>query len=468
MTNERVFRDVFELTGVPDIGAFYREKVFVWKSVYQGYYEPWHLISAPTVADPRARRELFRLNAAKALCRELSSLVWSEMCAVRVGVPGREDLEERVNACLQEVFRENGLPGRMGPFIEKCLALGSGAVKVWPEGGRVRIGLCGADQFVPLSWRDGKITEGLFISRFSRGGKNYTRLEWHTLRDGGAYVRTETYASEPGEDILGRRVEAGSAERVPFGGPLFTCVSVPFGGGEDIPLGQSLFGGALGTLRALDICFDSFVREFRLGKKRLIVPSRAVRSAVDPATGEMRRFFDAEDEAWEALTCDDAQDLKVEDNTPGLRVQEHVDALNALLGILCVQTGFSAGAFSFEKGEGLRTATEVVSENSKTFKTVRSAQNRFAEALEEMTRRILSLAAGMGLLPGEVTECDLRVKAVFDDGITQDRQTTLKEGVTLVGAGLLSRERFLTDPRYGQGMTEEEARREIGRIRNES
>ena len=98
-------------------------------------------------------------------------------------------------------------------------------------------------------------------------------------------MRTETYASEPGEDILGRRVEAGSAERVPFGGPLFTCVSALFGGGEDIPLGQSLFGGALGTLRALDICFDSFVREFRLGKKRLIVPSRAVRSAVDPATG---------------------------------------------------------------------------------------------------------------------------------------------------------------------------------------
>ena len=56
----------------------------------------------------------------------------------------------------------------------------------------------------------------------------------------------------------------------------------------------------------------------------------------------------------------------------------------------------------------------------------------------------------------------------FDDGVTQDRQTNISEGVMLVGAGLLSRFTFLTDRKYGQGLTEGEAREELERIREEN
>ena len=55
----------------------------------------------------------------------------------------------------------------------------------------------------------------------------------------------------------------------------------------------------------------------------------------------------------------------------------------------------------------------------------------------------------------------------YDDGVTQDRQTNINEGVTLVGAGLLSKYTFLTDPKYGQGLTPEEAEAELQRIRQE-
>ena len=59
------------------------------------------------------------------------------------------------------------------------------------------------------------------------------------------------------------------------------------------------------------------------------------------------------------------------------------------------------------------------------------------------------------------------VQIAFDDGVTQDRQTNLNEGVRLVDAGLLSRLTFLTDPKYGQGLTEKEALAELERIRQE-
>ena len=59
------------------------------------------------------------------------------------------------------------------------------------------------------------------------------------------------------------------------------------------------------------------------------------------------------------------------------------------------------------------------------------------------------------------------VNVVFDDGVTQDRQTNLNEGVMLVGAGLLSKYTFMTDPKYGQGLTPEQAEEELNRIKAE-
>ena len=60
------------------------------------------------------------------------------------------------------------------------------------------------------------------------------------------------------------------------------------------------------------------------------------------------------------------------------------------------------------------------------------------------------------------------VSVTFDDGVTQDRQTNINEGVMLVGAGLLSKYTFLTDKKYGQGLTEAQATEELARIAKEN
>jgi hypothetical protein len=60
-----------------------------------------------------------------------------------------------------------------------------------------------------------------------------------------------------------------------------------------------------------------------------------------------------------------------------------------------------------------------------------------------------------------------QVNIAMDDGITQDRQTNINEGITLVGAGLMSKLTFLTDPKYGQGLTEDAAKLELQRIADE-
>lgn len=501
----REFRNIFELGGVPAFNQYYDFGIFVWKWIYRGFYKAWHLIPAPTIGDPNARREIYRMNAAKAVCAELAGLVWGEECEINVTMDGREQDEDGkepdpLGSFVRDVLTRNAYREKMQENIEQGLALGGAAVKVWheerhdsqgnavPGSGEIRLGYCMADQFVPTTWDNAKVTEGVFISRQAKGGYYYTRLEWHKW-DGLTYtVTNELYrsdmqrgASAESQDILGVRWPLADVfpyldeeTVIPVEESLFSYWRTPIANNLDdnSPLGMSIYGNALETLHALDICYDSFVREFRLGKKRIIVPARAVRTVVDPVSGMPRRYFDPGDETYEALASDDPNDLKINDNSVVLRVQEHVDAINAFLNILCLQIGFSAGTFTFDTSKGLMTATQVVSQNSKTYKTIRTVQNQLRPAIEHMVRNIIDVAVLYGMeWEGQSIESlaagGYHVNIVFDDGITQDRQTNINEGTALVKAGLLSKFKFLTDPKYGQGLTPEEARAELARIKAE-
>ena len=500
----REYKTVFELGGVPAFAQFYDFGIFIWKLLYRGFYKPWHLVAAPNILNDAAKRELYRMNAPKAVCAEIAGLVWGEECAINVSMDGRESTDENpdpLNAFIQSVLCDNAFREKMQESIEQGCALGGSAMKVWrdvrrdSEGNevegtdKIRIGYAMADQFVPIAWDNAQVHEAVFISRVAKKGWYYTRLEWHTW-DGMTYtIRNELYRAEiqkgangDSQDILGIRVPLAEIYPyldeetvVPVGESLFTYWRTPIANNLDdnSPLGMSIYGNALETLHALDICYDSFVREFRLGKKRIIVPARALRTVVDPQSGKMRRYFDATDEAYEALASDDPNDLKITDNSVELRVEEHIAALNAFLSVLCLQLGFSANTFSFDEKSGIKTATEVISENSKTYKTIKTIQNQLAPAIEHIVRSIVDVATLYGMeWEGQSVESlaagGYHVQVVFDDGVTQDRQTNINEGVMLVGAGLLSKKTFMTEKKYGMGLTPEQADAELAQIAKET
>ncbi len=508
----REFKDIFELGGVPAFSQFYYYGVFVWKCLYRGLYKPWHVVPVVAVgAKPNETRQLFRLNTAKAVSAELASLVWGEECEFSVSTAG---WEEQVNEdgviinpdplkeFIADVLRRNAFGEKMQELIEQGMALGGAAIKVWhdvrrdregnelPDTGAIRLGYCMADQFVPIAWDNAQITEGVFISRRARKGWYYTRLEWHRW-DGETYTITnELYkadmqrgANADSQDILGIRCPTAELQEmypglepetvVPVEESLFSYFRTPIANNIDdnSPLGVSIYANALETLHAIDICYDSFVTEFRLGKKKIIVPARFLRAVVDPQTGRQVRYFDPTDETYVGVADDDGNS-GVHDISVELRVEEHVAALNALLSILCLQLGFSATTFSFDAQHGLKTATEVVSENSKTYKTIKTVQNQLRPMLEHLVRNIIDVAILYGMeWQGQSIESlvanGYEVQITFDDGVTQDRQTNLNEGIMLVNSGLLSKLTFLTDRKYGQGMTEKDALAELERIKQE-
>lgn len=491
------FKDIFEVGGVPAFNQFYYFGIFIWKYLYRGYYKPWHRISAPTVKDALHERDLERMDTAKAICAELAGLIWNEQCEISVSQETGKD--QLLDEFVHDVLMKNGFWIKMQEHIEQVLALGGGAIKVWyeekrdgegnvtPNSGNIRLGFCMADQFVPTAWDNTQVTDGVFISRQAKDGYYYTRLEWHKW-DGLTYwISNEAYRSEykqnsakEPQDILGFRYPLSAVypfldEQTPLQGlstSLFAYYRPAIANNldDDSPLGVSIYANALSTLKALDICYDSFVQEFRLGRKRIIVPAQCLRTVQDPITKESRRFFDATDEAYVALKSDDTDALKIQDNTVSLRVGEHEQAINALLSILCLQVGFSAGTFTFDRAQGLKTATEVISENSKTYKTIKGNQLQVKNAITQVIDAIVQVASlydvhWNGTSIRTLSALGWETKVVFDDSILQDRQTNINEGILLATNGLMSKKRFLMEK---LGYTEEEAVQELKEIKQES
>ena len=492
-------KDVFELDGVPAFREYYTLFIFAWQAIYKGYYKAWHCVPLKTPNDPKGKtRTMATMNAGKMACAQMARYVWNERCSITASIDGRDPAAKEpdpLNEFLQEVLRENRFGVAFGDLVEKTMALGGGAVKEWVEvpkdeqgndigEGKIRLGFSMASQFVPTAWDNSRVKCGIFVSREARDGYYYTVVEWHHW-DGNTYrVTNDLYRmpikeTEEPQNILGWWYPLN--EIYPLLSPdtiiedaqtaYFQYIK-PFGANyadDNSPLGMSIYAPAMNTLHGIDIMFDSLQREFVLGKKRIIAPARAMRNAPNPNGGTPQKYFDADDEVWEALATDSPDDLKIYDNSVDLRVNEHITGINGELAILCSQIGFDPGTLAFDQSKGMKTATEVISENSKTFGTVKAHENNIKDALTEMVHAIFDLAVRYGLTyDGTPVERLLangyNVAVQFDDSIIQDKDAEINQGTMLVGAGLMSKKRFMVDT---LGLTDEQAEAELAQIKAE-
>ncbi|MBO5970473.1 MAG: phage portal protein [Clostridia bacterium] len=489
-------KDVFELDGVPAFREYYISYIFPWQAIYKGFYKAWHEVTMKTLNNPKGKKRIMStMNAGKMACTQMARYIWNERCSITASREDSDAEDDPLNDFLQEVLKENRFGTAFGDLLEKSLALGGGALKEWVEipkdengndigEGKIRLGYVMASQFVPTAWDNSRVRSGIFVSREARDGYYYTIVEWHHW-DGNTYrVTNDLYrmpikeTDEP-QNILGWWYPLN--EIYPLLSPDTTIYDAhttffqylrPFGANyadDNSPLGMSIYAPALNTLHGLDVMFDSLQREFVLGKKRIIAPARAMRMSASVNGGNPQRYFDADDEVWEALATDNPDDLKIYDNSVDLRVEPHITGINGDLSILCAQVGFDPGTLSFDATRGLKTATEVISENSKTFSTVKAHENILIDSLEQMVNAIFELAVHYGLTwQGQTIESLIaggyNVSIKFDDSIIQDKDAEINQGTMLVGAGLLSKKKFMIDT---LGYTPEEADAELKQIKAE-
>lgn len=378
-------------------------------------------------------RRVAALNAARAVCSELARLCFSEGTTL-ISADGE------TQSLLQRVLRENSFDQRFPDFLEKVFALGGGVIKAYWDGG-IKLDFVTADCFAPTAWDSRGIYGGAFGSRVFRNGKSFFLAETQELSAEGLVIENKLFTDDgraaklsDAFDNLAEKSVLSGAKR-----PLFVYFRAAGGRGKCPVLGSSVFAGAEDTLKALDIVFDSLNREFVLGKKRIIVPYYAVRGEYDE-NGEIKKYFDANDEVFQALSTTDTEELNIVDNTQTLRVEEHTEAISALLDLLCMQAGLSEGAICFSDGT-LKTAAEVVSRNSRTYRTQSLYRRLIADGLSQLAESICMLAKMAGLLSEQASES---AEVAFADGVSEDEGTRTDRAIKLYAAGLIGKERALS------------------------
>ncbi len=423
-------RQAFPEISVPDVSKYYSEHIERWKDIFENS-PSWRKIKRSGLYK-KEKRNLKRLNVAKCLCDTFSDMTFSEQCNITID---NEQYQKYVN----DVLEVNGFWNNLPELISSAYALGGCCMKVYAENNKPVINYVHADRFVPCEWNGKRITGGIFQSIISKNDSIYTICELYSS----GKVRNRLFKSKSAENI-GTECSLseifGNVEGNIFYNsetPMFSyfkpCVSN--NAEYDTPLGMSIYANCMDTLEALDIAFDSFSREFILGKKRIIVPASSIQVVTDIDSGKQVRYFDADDEVFTALSCEDGENLRITDNTVSLRVAEHVSAINALLNILCFQVGLSAGTLSFDAVQGMKTATEIISQNSKTARTIKCNKNLLIETIEDTINAIIALGKNLGQLP----ETEYSLTVGFNDNIVIDDNTLIDNNIKLVQAGLKSK-----------------------------
>ena len=420
------------------------EQVSEWRSIYEGDGD-WRYARKGGLEG--GYRRVRSISAAQSLCSELAALCFSQQMDMSFGDSGTLKFVEKV-------LQDNGFWSCFPLFLEKMFALGCGVIKVYSEGGKICLDYVDGDAFLPTQYDEKGVYGGVAFSLSASGGTSYLLMENHRRTEEG-YLVTNTLMKKTGggeyrETELSDLYPKLEKETVINGlqKPLFVYFRPACGGNV---LGGSAFANAVDTLEALDTVFDSLQREFVLGKKRIIVPTSALRGEYGK-DGKLHKYFDEQDEVYQAFSPDDREELKIYDNSGTLRVTEHTEALQQLLDLLCMQAGLSAGSLSYHSSY-VKTATEVVARNDKTFRTKTAHQQLIREGLLSVLENIVLL----GVLEGELSPSALEDKPVitFPDSVSRDNASKIDNAIKLLEAGIIDRDKALAEI---YGLTETEAK----------
>ena len=427
-------------TTIPD--SFY-SKVYEWKSWYQGNVKGFHNYTVQN-GERQVKCRRYSLGMGKKLCEDWANLLMNEK--VQITLEGQKEQD-----FIDLVLTENNFTVKANEMQEMKSALGTVAYvprvigQEISESGDIVPGNASGivldyvtiENIYPLSWQNGYVSECAFSSEVTRGGKDYLYLQIHRREDNGNYVienriyryDNEQLADEQLVNVKGFEnippvVHTGSDKRQ-F---VIDRPNIANNVNYLLPTGIAIYANAIDVLQGVDIAYDSYVNEFKLGKKRIMVkPSAAQYLDGSPA-------FDPDDVVFYVMPEDTEDGAVVTPIDMTLRTAEHNTGIQDQLNILSSKCGFGETYYRFDGGS-VATATQVISENSTMFRTIKKMEIVLEQALVELCRILLRM--GNTAMNAGLNE-DVEISIDFDDSIIEDKQTDFSRDMQLLQAGIMN------------------------------
>lgn len=421
---------------------FYR-KIDEWKSWHEGDVKGFHRYKVRNGQNV-VKCKRYTMNMGKKVPEDWANLLMNER--VEITLDGDKEQE-----FIDRVFADNNFRVRANEMQEFAFALGTVAFIPRVVGMQVVDGsaISGSAQGIaidyvtvehiwPLSWHNGVITECAFDSSVTSNGEDYCYLQIHRKENGVYQIENRVYHYD--NDNIGAEVELSEVsgfENVPavvYTGSdrrqfVIDRPNIANNFDYSVPLGVSVYANAIDNLKGVDVAYDSYVNEFLLGKKRIMVKP----AAMEYLDGEP--VFDASDVTYYVLPEDLGNDGAV--ITPidmTLRTADHTTGIQTMLDLLSSKCGFGESHYRFDGGN-LTTATQVISENSTLFRTVKKHEIILEQAIKELCRIILHLgntAMGAGLNEEAAVTID------FDDSIIEDKTSERSNDRQDLAAGIMN------------------------------
>lgn len=418
-----------------------------WLEWYKGYVEKFHeyKIFNGTITTSNTR---YTMGMAKKVCEDWANLLLNEKVAINAG--------EYTNR-LNEILTANNFLVRANQLIELTFALGTGAFVEYMAGEDVIIDYIRAEMIYPLSWDNGDITECAFGSTRVLDGKEVVYLQIHRFGNEELGENVEEYYIENkyinAKDGKEMDIPGDIEELIATGSvkPLFQIIMPNICNNIDLdsPLGISAFANCIDQLKGCDLIYDSYMNEFVLGRKRILVPISAAKMQMQQE-GIAAPTFDPNDNVYYQMPGDRQNDLKLTEVDMSIRASEHELGMQRSLDILSLKMGMGTGRYQFDSS-GVKTATEVISDKSDLY------QNRQKNAIV-INSAILGMVSAISFLDKGSEE---KATVNFDDSIIEDSNTTIDKNIKLVTGGLRSKISAIMEINK---CSEEEAKKELKRI----
>lgn len=390
----------------------------------------------------RCRR--YSLGMGKKLAEDWANLLMNEK--VKITLEGT-----REQAFIDRIFTANNFLVKANEMQEMKSALGTAAYvprvvgqavnaegEAVPGGASdIAIDYVTVEHIYPLAWQNGVVTECAFDSAVTADGAAYLYLQIHKKAENGLYdienrifrvtngnLSDAALADVPGFEHVPAVVHTGSARR------QFVIDRLNIANNFDyaLPLGIPVFANAIDTLKGVDIAYDSYINEFVLGKKRIMVKP----GAAQYLNGEP--VFDTSDTVYYVLPEDTKENDIIVPIDMSLRTAEHNTGIQDQLNLLSSKCGFGEAHYRFDGGN-LTTATQVISENSTMFRTIKKHEIILEDALKELCRVLLRL--GNTAMAAGLDE-NVEISIDFDDSIIEDKETDFNRDARMVQMGVMN------------------------------
>ncbi|MBP8532363.1 phage portal protein [Streptomyces sp. MK37H] len=368
------------------------------------------------------KRANLHMPLARDLARTSSDLLFSEPPTLKAEA---KDTQQR----LEEVM-DLGLKKTLIASGEVSAALGSVYLRlVWDDqiSDRPWISAVHADGAAPEFAYD-RLRAVTFWTVLAVDGQKVVR---HLERHEQGWILHGVY--EGTEDNLGRPIDLGAfaetrnlvpARQLDIGKRL-TVSHVPntviAPDWRDIPggacLGTSDYQGAETFLSSIDETYTSWMRDIRLAKSRILVPSGYLTSN-GPGLGA----------AWEdrevmvEMNIPPTSDHQITLNQFAIRHEEHRATIEELVGKVIRNAGYSGNTFGDDSSGTAVTATEIKARTARSMSTRARKAELFEVGIADIIEAQLALEAS-GLFPGvrgvEVERPEVR----FQDSVQDDIKT---------------------------------------------